>query len=302
MNSDRDTTRIVRSWLRTDERESATRVLDNVLAVLDTTPQRRSSWPVRRVNPVNTYTKFAIAAAAVLVVAVVGLNLLPSGGSNVGGPAATPSPSVAPSVTPSATPTNAPSPTLEPSFLPDGPVSVGRHAMVREGVRLSIDIDSPGWTSGAGVFIDRGDPGEANGSALVFWDQTPDNVYSDPCGKIQLDPAPDRTAIGLAAAVSRIPGTVLVSAPRAVTVGGMPAQFVATSIPEDIRCAPDEFFLWTDEHDGYGGRYATVAGMVYMVWIVDVDGKLVWIDGETYTFPTDATQELEQIVDSIRFE
>ena len=42
MSTDRDTTRIVRSWLRTDEHESADRVLDNVLALLDATPQRRS--------------------------------------------------------------------------------------------------------------------------------------------------------------------------------------------------------------------------------------------------------------------
>ena len=39
----------------------------------------------------NTYAKFALAAAAVLVVAVVGYNFLPGRGG-VGGPTATPSP------------------------------------------------------------------------------------------------------------------------------------------------------------------------------------------------------------------
>lgn len=43
----------------------------------------------------NTNLKFAIAAAAVLAVAVVGYNFLPGGGG-VGGPTATPSPSLAP--------------------------------------------------------------------------------------------------------------------------------------------------------------------------------------------------------------
>jgi hypothetical protein len=42
------------------------------------------------------------------------------------------------------------------------------------------------------------------------------------------------------------------------------------------------------------------------VWIVDVDGTVVWIDGETYekyedTSPT-LEREMQQIIDSIRFE
>ena len=44
-----DTTRIVRSWLRMDEHESADRVLDVVLDSLDATPQRRPWWPARRI-------------------------------------------------------------------------------------------------------------------------------------------------------------------------------------------------------------------------------------------------------------
>ena len=55
MSTDRDITRIVRSWLRTDEHESADRVLDAVLDQLDTTPQRRSTWwPARRFSQMST--------------------------------------------------------------------------------------------------------------------------------------------------------------------------------------------------------------------------------------------------------
>ena len=55
MSTDRDTTRIVRSWLQTDEYESADRVLDAVLDQLDTTPQRRATWwPARRL-PTNEH-------------------------------------------------------------------------------------------------------------------------------------------------------------------------------------------------------------------------------------------------------
>ena len=78
MSTHLDMTRIVRSWLRTDEHESADRVLDNVLALLDATPQHRAQWPVRRFVDMNAYLKLAIAAAAVVVVALVGYNLLPT--------------------------------------------------------------------------------------------------------------------------------------------------------------------------------------------------------------------------------
>ena len=64
MTADLDTTRIVRSWLRTDEHESADRVLDTVLARLDATPQHRSLWPVRRIADVNANVKLLIAAVA----------------------------------------------------------------------------------------------------------------------------------------------------------------------------------------------------------------------------------------------
>jgi hypothetical protein len=100
VSAERDVTRIVRSWLRTDEHESADRVLDIVLDRLDTTPQRRAWWPARRIADVNTYAKLLIAAAAIVVVAVIGINLLPAGTGVGGGPAATPTPSPSPSPTP----------------------------------------------------------------------------------------------------------------------------------------------------------------------------------------------------------
>ena len=53
----------------------------------------------------NPYAKIAVAAAAVLIVAVVGYNLLPGSSTGVGGPAPSPS------AVPTATPTGTPSPT-----------------------------------------------------------------------------------------------------------------------------------------------------------------------------------------------
>ena len=93
--SDRDVTRAIRSWLHEDRHEDVSRIAGAVLDQVETTRQRRSWWPARRFESMNTYAKFALAAAAVLVVAVVGYNVLPGRGG-VGGPTATPSPSPAP--------------------------------------------------------------------------------------------------------------------------------------------------------------------------------------------------------------
>src|SRR4029077_3944808 len=87
MSPDRDTTRIVRSWLEEGATALPDRVLDAVLDQVPATSQRRPLWPPRRFNDMNSTLKFAIAAVAVVVVAVVGVTLLPrSGGVGGSGP------------------------------------------------------------------------------------------------------------------------------------------------------------------------------------------------------------------------
>jgi hypothetical protein len=95
MSTDRETTRVVRSWLEDGVTRLPDRVLESVLDQVPATPQRRSWWPAWRSSDMNTYAKFAIAAAAVLAVAVVGYNFLPGRGG-VGGPTAMPSPNPVP--------------------------------------------------------------------------------------------------------------------------------------------------------------------------------------------------------------
>ena len=95
MTTERDPgTRIVLSWLREETHENAERVLLRAFDEVDTTPQRRSWWPAWRTNPMNPYAKLLAAAAAVLVVAVVGYQFLPRN-SGIGGP-----PTIAPSPSP----------------------------------------------------------------------------------------------------------------------------------------------------------------------------------------------------------
>ena len=95
MSTDRDVTRIVRSWLEEGATALPDRVLDIVLDQLPATHQRRSWWPARRLHEMNTPLRIALAAAAVLVVALLGISLLPKVGG-VAAPAVTPAPTAVP--------------------------------------------------------------------------------------------------------------------------------------------------------------------------------------------------------------
>jgi hypothetical protein len=296
MRTDPETTRIVRSWLSEGRTALPDHILDAVLAELPATHQRRPAWPARRIDDMNAIAKLAMAAAAVVVVAIVGINLLPSTGGVGGGPVVSPSPSPSVSLSPTAAPSPSPS---DLEFFPDGLVSVGRHSIIRSGKSLSLEMP-PGWTShiGARIFTIAGQ------GAFIFWSDAPVNVYADPCAQEPLDPPAGDTPAELAAAVSSIPGTDLVGGPVDVIIGGHAAKFVTIQVREDIACAPNEFFLWYREVDGSPeGRWPDARGDTINVWIIDVDGTIVWIDGSWSVSTTPALhEEMLQIVDSIQFE
>ena len=92
-----DFDRTARAWLQDGPTELSDRIVQAALDEIHVTRQRRARWPARRFRSMNSAMKLTIAAAAVVVLAVVGINLVPSG--NQGGlpadPTATPSPSPA---------------------------------------------------------------------------------------------------------------------------------------------------------------------------------------------------------------
>ncbi|HEX7171444.1 MAG TPA: hypothetical protein VF365_02430 [Candidatus Limnocylindria bacterium] len=301
MSTDRDTTRIVRSWLTTDENESADRILGTVLDRLDTTPQRRATWWLaRRFSDMHTFAKVAIAAAAVVALLLVGIVLLPGSRPSVGEPDASASASALPSVPP--TPSE-PSPTPDAAFPPTGELAIGTHRVTLSGVRVIFDLTTDGWVSNGSFGIDKGRPEAPESAGFIFWSlSAPDTVFADPCTGVPLSPAPEPSIAALAAAVASLPGTELVIGPTEVTVGGYPAQHVAIMVPDDIGCEPNEFYLWEDTDNPGQARYATDKGSTIHTWIIDVDGRLVWIDGETYAASDPAAErEILEIIGSIRF-
>ena len=178
--------------------------------------------------------------------------------------------------------------------------------MIREGVRFSINVAAPGWRSQQGFEFIKGTEGQPDGAGLLFWSTTPDNVYANPCAHTPLTPAAGPGIASLASAVSRIPGTQLVSGPTDLTVDGQPVKRTVITIPENTDCA-GVLKLWYD--DGMGseaGRFPTVLPSTMRVWMIDVDGTTVWIDGETYENYADTSRtlerEMQQMIESIVFE
>jgi hypothetical protein len=305
MTASRDPDRLIRAFLDEGLIDLPDRTYDAVRSEIDRTRQRVVIGPWRSPD-MNNIAKFAVAAAVVVAVAVAGYNLLPASSGVGGGPAASPSPS------PTASPTLEPSPSPTPVaavFPPQGELAVGvRHALTGGGVPYTISVPTSGWVSNGAWGIDKAAGVGPDGAGFILWpDGAPIGVYADPCTHVQAPPI-GASAANLAAAVAALPGTDLVSGPTDVTVGGYPAKLVVLTFGERADCnadgklGADEFYLWYAA-GADNARYASELGSTIRVWIIDVDGAIVWIDGETYKGAgPEPAQQIQQIIDSIRFE
>lgn len=289
MSANHDISRVVRSWIRVEEQDSADQILQVVLSRLDSTPQRRSWWPAWRSRRMNVFTKAAIAAV-VLVVTAIGYQLLPGRVSSPGGPSTTPTP--------------VPTPSLDarPEVPPAGPLDPGdRHFARLEGVGFTFEVPD-GWTSNGDFGLDHEAGIGPEGRSFILWTQGADAVFADPCERTLSEPV-GPSAADLAAAIAEMPQIELVGGPTDVTVGAQPGQLVVIRVPDAIPCEPDQFYLWGDEINTGQARYATATGMTIYVWLIDVGGARVQIDGETYEGAgTELGDELRSIIDSIEFE
>ena len=232
----------------------------------------------------NRITSVAVGAAAVLVLAVLAYQFLPT--SSVGPPG------------PSPTPTQDTRPAVPSAGLLD---PAARHFARLEGVGFTFDVPD-GWISNGNFGMDREGGIGPDGASFIFWTEDADAVFADSCQKRLAEPV-GPLAADLAAAIAEMPQLELIEGPTAVTVGGQPGQVVVIKVPDEIPCAPEQFYLWGDENDAGAARYATTAGMTLYVWLVDVNGARVQIDGETYEGAgPEPGDELRAIVDSIEFE
>jgi len=247
----------------------------------------------------NRFLALGAAAAVVVLGVFIGLQLF---GGNVAGPGPTVQPS------PTLTPPPSPSPTAA-AFPPRGGLSVGRHLFTVNGVPFTLEVSTSGWISAGfaadldGGSINKGQGVSSANAWMPLWSL--DGVYADPCGGVEAPPA-GPSVEDLAAAFTTIPGTDATE-PADVTVGGLPAKLVVVTVPEDIGCAPNEFFLWYDDiscgSESPCGRYASALGSTTRIWIVEVDGTRLTIEAETYeNARPELEQEIQGMIDSIQFE
>jgi hypothetical protein len=188
---------------------------------------------------------------------------------------------------------------------PGGWLAIGRHVLSVDGVPLSFDVPTlvqdRGWARYGSLSISKDTVGSQGAEAMIYWTRFPDGVSADPCANLLSLPAGASTA-DLAAAVSTAPGTDLVTGPSDVTVGGRPAKYAVVTVRADLGCDPG-FFFTSAPPPGGPGWWTTDVGDKIRVWIVDVDGTRFFIAGETTPQASpELDQEIEDIVDSIRFE
>jgi len=291
MSADRDSTRIVRSWLKTDEHESADSVLQAVLSRLDTTPQRRPLWPTRRFIHMNNVTRIAMAAAAVLVVAVIGYNLLPRTGGFGG--QGTPAPTAVPS------PTAAPIPLNGQTTL-DGRYLIG--AGIGAGLTSRVSVTAPAGWSASGDWVLIGPHGNQApvGMAIRFYPV--DNLFKNPRSIAEgvFTPPVGPTAANLADAIVGDPAWGATRAPD-VTIDGLAVKHIQFTIPDVAGLGTDgqfDMFGLAGAPDIWGFR----SGQVFDLYMVDVGTERVVIDAFHYAgTPASDLAEQQAAIDSIRF-
>lgn len=299
MSIDRDTTRTVRAWLRTEEHETADHVLFAVLDQLDTTPQRRLRWLPAQRPALRAIAGFGLGAAAVVAAVVIGMSLA---GRNIGEPVPP-----APAATSTATPTVAPTPTPTPMTfggLPATGAVTGTNTITAPfPIDVTFTVEEPWtmWSPGAAVdaaAIYQGSPDPPSGRGIVF--AIVANVYADPCdtraGALipPVGPSVDDLASALLAQVNTEGGP-----PVPVTVDGYQGVYLefTNTNQDDPTCIPVKRWNSTP-----GPREALV-GERDQIWILDVDGVRLVID--LFSFPGTSEAdiaEMRAIVDTIDIE
>ena len=151
------------------------RVLEAVLATVETTHQGRAIRAPWRLPNMNTYAKVAVAAVAIVAVGAVGLAVLrPGSAPGVGGPLVTPSPTAAPSPSAALTPRPSPSPYVPPALTETFTSDI-------HGISISYPA---GWSAQA---------------ATVPWTTSSIPLFREPAGDFLYDPSrTDHLFLGLA--------------------------------------------------------------------------------------------------------
>lgn len=237
----------------------------------------------------NTTTKVALGAAAVLVAAFLGIRFLLPGSGGLGGDPVS---------------TATPSPTSTSNEIPfgDRPLEAGRYSL-RSGFPAEITFEVPaGWTSciigplEQGVCRNLGSMERPTGVGIAFL--VIENIVADPCDEASLlDPPVGPSIDELATAMTNLQGFT-VSAVDDTTIDGFPAKRLTVIAPETPECEAMQTWATPSRLNGVGAREAN------LTYLVDVDGVRIMINLAYFPpFVSDAEMDAaEKVISSIQIE
>lgn len=292
MNSDREMTRIVRSWLEEGPYAIPDHVLDGALAGVSATPQRRHWWQAWRKPFVMNTMRLALTGGVVVLATFIGIGLYFHNQGGLIGPQPAPSPTIEPSPSPP------PIPALQVRHGVDAPAGT---YITSSPFPVQIEFTVPdGWqmfhvaADAVGVMKNAGEP--PTGSGFGFW--MVQEVYLDPCeARMQRSTYVGPSVDHLADALEGLEGYSTTS-PVDISLGGFSGKYLEITAPADLSGC-DFVYLWRTQ----AGGDRTVFGPNEhdRIWILDVDGArlLVKIAYRPGT-PGSDIAELEQMVESIQ--
>lgn len=318
MTAPRDPDRLIRAFLAEGQTELPDRTYDAVRDHIDRI--RQGSVVGRSKAPrMNGIARLAIAAAAVVVVAVLGISLVPSFGI-VGGPPASrlPSPSTSPSLSQAAT--------SSPKLFPlSGEIDPGRYYLpwppgsghvvdpsitVEPGIYLAMPagwfVAAAGTDSApfAGKTVTRHPLYLPSPTLTLTLAHDVTQVVADVCvdgfqvDYVEVGP----TVEDLTAALANQVG-IERSGPTNVTLGGYPAKRFVLTLPssEGPYCpGPEGKQIWADATT-MDGLWILQDGTA-TIYVVDVNGDRLVITSLDRGSPADDLAQLEAIVGSIHVE
>jgi len=176
-------------------------------------------------------------------------------------------------------------------------------------IGITVTVPAPGWSGPPGgwamEWLPAGFDPPAGAGIIAFVVDKKFYVYGDPCDWRSTRPdAPATTVDELVAALanqsSRNP-----SAPEEINVGGYSGKKITLHVADDARfrdCDGGHFSTL-----GVAGEdpalYAQGRGEIDEIWIVDVNGRIVLLEGGYYAHtPQHAVDELHAILSSATFD
>lgn len=246
----------------------------------------------------NKILTIGLAAAAVVVAVFLGAQFLGSPSSGFGSQPSPPEP----------TATAAPTP-ADPSPSADGGLPRVFTYSPGDGVEVTMTVAASGW-DGEGI-LEWGDNGASapDGAGMISFASPEYYVYGDPCAWSSTIPETPATTVeevidALANQASRE-----ASVPEDITVDGYAGKRIILQMADGVEfdaCDEGLFALLAPSPGTSAddvGRYSQDPRQIEELWVVDLDGSIVVMDGVYYpdTMPS-VVQELQAILASATFE